>query len=208
MSNEATTEPGSETIVPPARQEPGSVETEGQEIGEANGRVGLPNVLDQINEIREELKGQHHLIEEIPGYKGLLAIRFNNVGTEVTESVGKKLRKELKARGGEGEALLGSIETIISATDMILVKDPGHAACIKDDKGEPLPWRPIDPTAQPPVRWDRRLQPLLKFTADGTRESVLSVFGPNEHGILQMSLKLSRWLGDVTRDVDEDFLGE
>lgn len=205
MNDDMGAGPAVDDIVPP---EPGSVEHENSEYAEAQAETTRQNnVLEEITRQREELQGQHHLILEIPGYNGLLGVRYNNIGTDITEKVGKKLRKELKARGGEGESLLTSLDTLINACDQIVVKDPDHPRVLPDDKGEPTVWRPIDPDNPVPVRFDRRLASILKFDAGSAREAVLGVFG-QEHAVVAQSLAVSRWLTDITREVDQDLLGE
>lgn len=179
-----------------------------EETAEENGSGGL---LDRIVEIRKEVieSSTTTLDLDVPGYQKLLIVRYRYIDGIVTEHMGKKLRKELKKIDGEGETLLGSVDTLIAACEQILVRDPGNENCLRDDKGKVTDLRPIQPGAIPPVQFDERLSEILKFDppARSAREVVRGLFN-NDHAIIRQNIALSQWLADTTKEVDQDFLGE
>lgn len=130
---------------------------------------------------------------EVPGYAGLLGIEYKYIDTGVTERIAKKIARELRSVHGEGETLLGSIDTLVAASKQIVVRD--------DEKAE---WRPITQSIIPVKLGDLKLTEILDYQARDAREVVLGLFG-SDHAIIRQSVALSQWLSDVTRKVDEDF---
>lgn len=133
-------------------------------------------------------------ILEVPGYRGLLAIEYQYIGSEITEAIARKVRRETRAANGAGSSLLGSIDTLRAACKRVLVRRN------TTDK-----WISIGGAERPYVRLDSQLAGLLNYEADDGREVVLGLFG-SEHKIVQQNVILSQWLADQTRQLDEDFL--
>lgn len=153
---------------------------------------GSQSLLDSVIASREEIRGEHHLDLEVPGYKGVLWLRFKLIPFKQTEQMGERLRRESKKL--ESMTLTGAIDTLIAGCEQVMLKD-----------GDTL--HPIDPAAEPPVKLEQRLAELLRFEADTARKVVRELFG-NDYAITQTAVRLSRWMTDTTREVDEDFLGE
>jgi len=160
-----------------------------------NGDVPT-DVLESIREARVEAQpfGKTKLIE-VPGYHGLLAIEYQYIGSEITESIARKVRRETRAVDGRGSSLLSSIDTLRAACKRVLCR-----RSVEDKE-----WMSVGGTTQPVVRLDTKLSRLLNYDADDGREVVLGLFG-SEHAILQQNIVLSNWLADKTRQADEDFL--
>lgn len=179
--------------------EPDTVEIdEGQEVlndevDESGGDPG--DVLSQIRQSREEAQpfGKTKILE-VPGYHGLLAIEYQYIGSEITEAIARKVRRETRAQNGVGSSLLGSIDTLRASCKRVLCRRK------VGDK-----WMSVGGQSRPIVRLDTTLSSLLNFPADNGREVVLGLFG-SEHKIVQQNVILSQWLADQTRNSDEDFL--
>ena len=150
------------------------------------------SLLDQLKEQREELKsGEHRLDLEVPGYNGMLVVRYKPVRWDVIEALTKKVRKD---KSGASKNVLASTDTLIEACEEVFLRVNGELTTI--------------PTAQGgPVQFDSRLASALSFDAETARQVVAGVF-PNEMGVIDHNIKYSRWLRDVTKEVDEDLLGE
>lgn len=151
------------------------------------------SLFQNLRNAREDLQPFGHTITlEVPGYKGLLGIDFQYIGTDVTEKIARKIARNTKSVNGEGSSLLASLDTLIAACREVMVRDNPDQV-----------WRSIKP-GYVPVKLDTRLSEILKYDARDQREVVLGLFG-SEHAIIQMNVQLSRWLTDITRKVDEDF---
>lgn len=168
------------------------------------------SILDQVKQKRVEAQEPHYTDIDIPGYEGLLVARYQVVEFKVFEAAEKRIKKD---KSGP-KMLLMAIDQIINCCDQILVLDPGHPACVENDKGEKTDLRPIDPVAAEqgaPVKWEPRLAKLLDIPESEylgqARLVVKAVFG-NEPAIVQHSTKVGLWLKDTSRDIDDVFLGE
>jgi hypothetical protein len=184
------------SVIPPV---PGDVDSDNAQVAAAGRSEAL---LDEIRDLREEAKRDHHLILEVPGLKGKLGVRYKVIDSDQTEKIAKRLRKVKQSRN-----LIGSIDTLITACDQIVVHDPGHVKCLLDDDGELTEWRPIDPSSPIPVRFDSRLAEILHLPSSEAREIVAAVF-QSDLSIIQQNVRVSRWMTDTTREVDDDLLGE
>lgn len=188
--------------MPPA-EEPSEHDPDTTEIDEGNevlnDEVDESNepgdVLSSIRQAREEAQpfGKTKILE-VPGYRGLLAIEYNYIGSEITEAIARKVRKETRSQNGQGTNLLSSIDTLRAACKRVLCRRK------VGDK-----WISIGGASQPFVRLDVTLSSLLGYSANDGREVVLGLFG-SEHKIVQQNVILSQWLADQTRETDEDFL--
>lgn len=192
-------------VVPPAPAEP-PVEAEkpvddlpnlDPDTDEVEDGVGdVPDdILSSLRESREAAQpfGKTKVLE-VPGYNGLLAIEYQYIGSEITEAIARKVRRETRSNGGRGINLLASIDTLRAACKRVLVRKK------IGDK-----WTSIGGANRPFVRLDTRISSLLNFNAEDGREVVLGLFG-SEHKIVQQNVILSAWLADQTRELDEDFL--
>jgi hypothetical protein len=150
------------------------------------------SLLDQIKEQREDLKsGEHRLELDVPGYNGMLVVRYKPVRWDVIEQLTKKVRKD---KSGVSKNVLASTDTIIEACEEVLLRVNGELTSIPTGQGGP-------------VQFDSRLASALSFEAETARQVVAGVF-PNEMGVIDHNVRYSRWLRDVTKEVDDDLLGE
>lgn len=190
--------PGSEVEppgVPPIP--PGSEPIEEEEAYEVGQNGDVPaDLLATLSEARKEAQpfGKTKLIE-VPGYHGLLAIEYQYIGSEITEAIARKVRRETRSVDGQGSGLLASIDTLRAACKRVLCRRSA------DEKE----WISVGGKSKPVVRLDTTLSRLLNYDADDGREVVLGLFG-SEHAINQQNLIVSQWLADKSRTSDEDFL--
>jgi hypothetical protein len=167
------------------------VTTNGEVDDEAQGAL-----LDNLKQLRTEatnLYGQNKIME-VPGYQGLLAIEYQYISSEVTESIGRDVRRETKNVNGIGSGLLASIDTLIAASKNVLIRSDVHNE-----------WRPINKNKQVNFK-SLEMSRILDYPADDSREVVLGLYG-SEHKVIEANIILSRWMTDKTRTSDEDFLG-
>jgi hypothetical protein len=174
------------------------VEPEGTPITnepDLNTREGM---ISQIGDLREEGKKEHWMDEPISGYKNLLWARFRPFPIEKTEAKIAELRKQT------GPILLQSAcDVLIDALEQLMLLparfngDPG-------EKGENL--IPVDDAV--PVRFDQRADELFKVPnpSKSARGTVLGLFA-TEQAILDLQVRVSRWMVDVTRETDAGLLG-
>jgi hypothetical protein len=169
-------------------------ETDEEVVIDENGEVPA-DLLETIREAQAEVRpfGRTKVME-VPGYHGLLAVEYQYVGSEVTEAIARKVRRETRPVDGKGTALLSSIDTLRAACKRVLCR-----RAVTDD------WMSVGGSNMPVVRLDSKLARLLNFDADNGRETVLGLFG-SEHAIIQSNVILSNWMSDKTRESDEDFL--
>lgn len=178
---------------------PPSLENEGpeeEEVVEVDGNGEVPEtLLSELREAQHEVQpfGRTKIIQ-VPGYNGLLAIEYQYIGSEVTEAIARKVRRETRAVDGRGSGLLSSIDILRAACTRVL--------CRRTLDG---PWMSVGGKARPIVRLDEHLARLLNFDANTGREVVLGLFG-SEHAITNQNMILSNWLADRTKQLDEDFL--
>jgi hypothetical protein len=166
----------------------------GFESAAENGRKEDSAVLGQLRKKRNAVQPFGKTVTlEVPGYDHCLGIEYVYIDADVTEEIGNRVAKELRPLNGKGENFLSSIETLLAACKQVMIRESANE-----------PWRPIDTSR--PVRFESKLAELLDFDADDAREVCIGVFG-SEHAIIQQNIILSRWLTDITRDVEADFLG-
>jgi hypothetical protein len=171
------------------------VDREDEDIFESENGDVPESLMGTLREAQREAQpfGKTKLIH-VPGYNGLLAIEYQYIGSEITESIARKIRRETRPVDGRGSGLLSSIDTLRAACKRVL--------CRRTLDG---PWMSVGGKSRPIVRLDENLARLLNFDADSGREVVLGLFG-SEHAITNQNMILSNWLADRTKQLDEDFL--
>jgi hypothetical protein len=165
--------------------------TNGEVDDESQGAL-----LDNLKQLRAEATNLFGTtkVMEVPGYKGLLAIEYQYINSEVTEVIAREVRRETKNVNGIGMNLLASLDTLIAASKNVLIRKDTH----RD-------WRPLDKEHQVNFK-SLTLARTLDYPADDSRDVVLGLYG-SEHSVIEANILLSRWLTDKTRTADEDFLG-
>lgn len=166
---------------------------EGARLSEEGENGPVRDLIGTLRAKREALKEDHWLDLDLPGYDGLLVARFRPFPLEKQE---RKMAEFQKAQGRSPILLKAACDTLIDACEQLMVrKNPGE---------DPVP---IDEDALPPIAFDNRAAELFGFTATTARQVVMGLFG-TEQSILAMNVRVSQWMTDVTREADEDLLGE
>lgn len=149
-------------------------------------------LLNTLRAKREELKEDHTLDLDVPGYEGMLVARFRPFPVEKAE---RKMKEFQKLVGKQPVLLKAACDTLIDACEQLMIrKEPGT---------EPVP---IDPDVEPPIAFDSRAAELFGFQATTARQVVIGLF-PTEQSIVATNVEVSRWMQTLTRDTDEELLG-
>lgn len=167
------------------------------------------NLLAQVQGLHKEAKSDHWLDLSVPGYKNLLWLRFKPFPVERVESKMGQFQRDQKA--GLPILLNNSCDTLIDACEQVFLL-PGEFGGGTDrpvigEKGRNL--IPIDEEASPPVALDTRLESILKLdNPDKTSRGIVVALFSTEQAITAMNVRVSQWMQDVTREVNQDLLGE
>jgi hypothetical protein len=160
---------------------------------QGNGAEGAnATLLNQLRDKREALKGDHYLDLDIPGYEGMLVGRFRPFPVEKSE---RKMKEFQKLVGKQPMLLKAACDTLIDACEQLMVR--------KEAGAEP---QPIDPEADAPIAFDSRAAELFGFQASTARQVVIGLF-PTEQSIVATNVEVSRWMQTLSRDTDEELLG-
>lgn len=179
------------------------------DTGESNGYSGAEDVatlLGQVADLREEAKAEHHWDRPIPGYNELFWARYRPFPASKTERKTAELRKIME-RGGP-VLLQAACDTIIDACDQVMLLPPRFEGD-PGAEGENL----IAIDDEVPIRFEYRLAELIVKNKDElngikTARDVVKAIFPTEQAIIAQNIEISRWMQDVTRNVDRDSLGE
>jgi hypothetical protein len=179
-------------------QTTGNLQLDDQDVEEQTEvQVERLSILDQLGEIRQEIKEQAEPLDlEVPGYKGLLFVRFRPFPVARTERKVEQFQRQVKKK--QPIVLNSACDTLIDACEQLLVKNTD---------GELIP---IDEDM--PVGFEQRLAEMLKMPgADqmtSARQVIKGLF-PTEQSILKMASTVNEWLqGELNEEADEEFLGE
>ncbi len=170
----------------------------GQEPEQAKP-AGAASLMDSIRAKHQGIVDSKETTIPLPGYDGLLVAKYRllNVKGELG-AIGRKVEKAYKTVAEQG--LYGTIDTMIMACiEILTTKEDGTLVPLSEFFGEDVP-----------IRYDARLADFVGLLQDvenkTARQVVFAVFGDNEPMILEHGRKLSGWMRDTTRDVDDDFL--
>lgn len=153
-------------------------------------------LLDNLRRRRESLAADATTLLDVPGYGGLLTVRYRTLDAKAIKQIGKRAESAGRLSGDEATAELnGGVDQIAASCVEVLVRDA--------DTGN---LSPIDPSGEP-RRFDRRLAELLGFEAENGRQVVYGVFGPDMH-IMGTVKELTEWQTGASREVDDALAGE
>lgn len=178
-------------------------ETEEAEAAEAQGGSSL---LGALRRSRAQLGETKTIDLDIPGYTDpALVIRyFWRSADELGRAARAKRYGQIKPATKRN--IYAAADQLALCCDEIFVRDA-------DDVLVPLA-RELRSDA--PVRFDEQLAAALGVPAPAenvARRMVLATFSDpegvlNDHALIEQAQKLSKWLGNTSREVDADFLGE
>lgn len=153
-------------------------------------------LLENLRRRRESLAADATTLLDVPGYGGLLTVRYRTLDAKAIKQIGKRAESAGRLSGDEATAELnGGVDQIAASCVEVLVRDQETGAL-----------SPIDPSGEP-RRFDRRLAELLGFEAENGRQVVYGVFGPDMH-IMGTVKELTEWQTGASREVDEALAGE
>lgn len=182
---------------PTAAQEP-------TEHGDGEPPIPEDSLLGRLADIHQEIKTKEYFKDvAIPGYDSLLWIRCRPY--DLGKRGGKRMSQmRRRVENNDPYVILDTAcDTLIDACDQVMILDPKFNGD-KGPEGENL--KPLDDEI--PVKFDSRLSTLLKLgDTKGARDVVKELF-PTQQSIVTVSAEVDRWLRDVTKDADGDFLGE
>lgn len=155
------------------------------------------SLLANLKDKREAASNKETYIT-IPGYDGdppILKAKYRLIDSNEIDKIATRVQKE------SGDSLtrqvLGAVDTLIAACD-------GFYVDVGDGELQPF----VDPDTDAHVAgYNQDLANLLQYEANTAREVVFGLFSNNEIAIMQHNIKLSMWMSNTSRDVDNDFLG-
>jgi hypothetical protein len=156
------------------------------------------NVLDLLKEQREQVRQNTEVTIPLPGYDQeppILLARYRLLEGPELERIASKVERETKPRWNR--VVLSSVDTFIAACTGMYVDINGD--------GNPVP---MTLGGEPIPGYNDDLAQALGFKTQNAREVVFGVFASNEMAIVEHNAKLSRWMGNTARRVDQGFLGE
>lgn len=162
------------------------------------------DLLSQLKTLHNEAKAEHHLDLPIPGYRKLLWARFRPFPVEKTEV---RIRQFQGAAGGGNRpmALQIACDTLIDACEQLMLLPARFAGDIGEDGANLMP---IDAEATPFIAFDQRLEPLFEIAnPGGTARGVIVGLFPTEQSIVDMNIRIQRWMSNITEDVNDTLMG-
>lgn len=153
-------------------------------------------LLERLQQRREQLSADATTLLDVPGYGGLLTVRYRTLDAKAIKQIGKRAESAGRLSGDEATAELnGGVDQLAASCVEVLVRDPETGALSSPD--------PTGDTR----RFDRRLAELLGFAAENGRQVVYGIFGPDMH-IMGTVKELTEWQTGASREVDEALAGE
>jgi hypothetical protein len=134
----------------------------------------------------------------VPGYEGLLGVRYKPVPEEEWKVIAQRLE-----RAGNVDQTSGldvAIDLIVAACDGVIWRD------------EPaLDWQLVNDESDVPLRFDQRLAEWLGFEADTAREVVRGVFSPEGSKPISPSVHgdaVAEWMRGNDQAINRALLGK
>jgi hypothetical protein len=151
-----------------------------------------PSILSELRKARDKIGvGADPLRLPVPGYNGLLVVSYKWVPYSRLSATAKSLGK---IKDQLEQQVAAAADTLVATCDEILINDAGELHSFS-----PAPVTFADSEA---------LAEALGFPkADSSRQTCYSVFN-NEYAMIDAAFKVSSWLEDTSKQVDEEFLGE
>lgn len=155
--------------------------------------VAVVSIRDRIRAERESIAAEKTIDLIVPGYSGLLAVRYRAISDREMEQYAQKLQKEGDAGMRAGYDLL--IETCESI--LVRVESDRDFEVLEDDDGDR-------------VKFDVRLAEFLGIEAKSARETVAQTFSPDGAQSLAAFSHVAavqEWLMGKSSEIDPSLLG-
>lgn len=148
----------------------------------------------RLRAAREQLRQKRSIDLVVPGYNGLLGVRYRPVRQEEFQRLARRLSNETTA-------LEAALDMMVEACEAILYRDSAEVDF------EPL----VDDKSGMPLRFGPELADVLGFEAESARETVLGVFSPD--GVKDLSPivhgnALSEWMQGNDEQINRALLGK
>lgn len=155
---------------------------------------------DRLLARRKEISENRTVDIDLPGYDGLLYVRYGLLDGPRLNEIATKVIKTTRDRAERG--LLAAIDTLIAATVEFRVRDGNRDQSLAEAIGD---------GNDLPVKWDQRLAAWLEIQDDidasaPARSIVLSVFLFNDVAIAAHNQRLSRWMMGNDVSIDEELM--
>lgn len=163
---------------------------------ESNGHQPGGSALDRLRARRVELQKDRTTILDIPGWQGMLVGQFRPVPWDDLKKIAKRAEKMSNNPRVE---LIAQTDTILAATDMLMVREDG----------ELTPMHELDEVDYPePIRFDAKLAEILELgEVKSARNALWRVFN-NDLAVTAFHNELMEWQRNADEEVDEEMLGE
>lgn len=163
--------------------------------------VGSVSVLDSLREKRDKLGAEREPLQlDVPGYDGELVVEYKYIPYTIMR---KRSQSILKQKPGAARDIGAACDTLVLCCQSIYMKVQDQLVNIAETEKE-----------VPTTFGDDRLGQALGFTFDQSnpqdgpaRQGVLETFR-NEYSIFDQAMRVTKWLQNTHRTVDEEFLGE
>lgn len=174
---------------------------------EAAEGVGLPglaagevapteqqSLLDQLRKKREDVAENSTCFIPIPGYDRdppILLAKYKVLDGHQLDLIGRRVQRETKDRWDRN---------VLVAMDIMIECCQGMYIDMENGE-EP---QPMTLEGQPIAGYNEQLAQALQFEAGSARQVVMGVFVNNDVALMQHNVRLSLWMGNTSRRIDED----
>lgn len=156
---------------------------------ETNGSQPSGGLIDALRARREELQKERHLDLDVPGYRGLLVVRYKPIDWDWLKKIGERADRNYHPR----KELMAMVDVLVKSCDSVWTRDQGEL-------------KPVDPEGAI-VRFDEQLAAILGFESQSARKTLLATFN-NDLAVTAQYNTVSEWMQNVDLEVDEELLGE
>jgi len=163
-------------------------------LGEAVPPIEQESLLDQLRKKREEVTENNTCFIPIPGYDAyppILVAKYGILDGKELDNIGRKVARETKDRWQRN---------ILAAMDVLIACCQGMY--VDHQNGEEP--EPLTMNGEPIIGYSADLAQALQFNATTARQVVSGVFASNDLALMQHNVRLSMWMGNTSRRIDED----
>ena len=157
------------------------------------------SLLEGLRQKNRDLQNKETYIN-IPGYDDappIMKAKYRLLEGKEIDDIMTKVMKEVKGNWDR---------QVLSAVDMFIAACEGMFVDIGDGAEEPYQMKTNEGTEI--LGYNPDLAAALELQGTETaRQVVFAVFANNEAAIMQHNVKLSLWMSNTSRKVDDDFLG-
>lgn len=160
---------------------------------------GFASIRDRIRAEREAMASDKTLDLLVPGYSGLVGVRYRALSEREFSECLPKQQGGIKAEISFEDTFRANYSLLITACETIIWREE------ESDEFQPA----LDENGDP-IRFDVRLAEYLGFEAETARETVAGFFAPEGTRPLAVAAHanaVTAWLNGNTADIDAVLLG-